>query len=147
MGVLYIYLHEERKFTYLEELMLDNFVNQAAMAIYHTRRLSGIRRDLARKEEELIRLRRAGLLISSRLRLKETLESILQLALEVTNAQYGIFRLLDKSGGFLITRAVGGDYLRTPHGGKTASNGNSVMAYVARNREPLLIPDLSEEPW
>ena len=46
VGILYVYLHEERKFTYLEELMLDNFVNQAAMAIYHTRRLSGIRREL-----------------------------------------------------------------------------------------------------
>ena len=43
VGVLYIYLHEEREFTHLEQLMLDNFVNQAAMAIYHTRRLAGIR--------------------------------------------------------------------------------------------------------
>jgi GAF domain-containing protein len=112
VGVLYIYLFEEREFTHLEQLMLDNFVNQAAMAIYHARRLAGIRRDLTRKEEELNRLRRAALLISSRLRLEETLESILQLALEVTNAQYGIFRLLDKSGEFLVTRAVSGLYLR-----------------------------------
>ena len=84
VGVLYIYLFEEREFTHLEQLMLDNFVNQAAMAIYNARRLAGIRRDLARKQEELNRLRRAALLISSRLRLEETLESILQLALEVT---------------------------------------------------------------
>lgn len=147
VGILYVYLHEERKFTYLEELMLDNFVNQAAMAIYHTRRLSGIRRDLARKEEELSRLRRAGLLISSRLRLEETLKSILQLALEVTNAQYGIFRLLDKSGSFLLTRAIRGDYLGHAMVEKLPLNGNSVMAYVARNRQPLLIPDLREQPW
>jgi len=32
-GILYIYLHEDRQFTNLEQLMLDNFVNQAAMAI------------------------------------------------------------------------------------------------------------------
>lgn len=145
VGVLYIYLFEEREFTHLEQLMLDNFVNQAAMAIYHARRLAGIRRDLARKEEELNRLRRAALLISSRLRLEETLESILQLALEVTNAQYGIFRLLDKSGEFLVTRAVSGLYL--PLVEKLPLNGNSIMAHVARNREPLLIPDLREEPW
>ena len=61
VGLLYIYLHEERQFTYLEQLMLDNFVNQAAMAIYHARRLAGIRRDLLRKDEELNQLRRAGL--------------------------------------------------------------------------------------
>src|SRR5687767_4281444 len=147
VGALYIYLFQERKFTHLEQLMLDNFVNQAAMAIYHTRRLAGIRRDLKRKEEELNRLRQAGLVISSRLRLEETLESILQLALEVTNAQYGIFRLLDKSGEFLITRAVSGVALERPLVEKLPLNGNSIMAYVARTREPLLISDLQKEPW
>ncbi len=147
VGALYIYLFEERKFTHLEQLMLDNFVNQAAMAIYHARRLAGIQRDLARKEEDLNRLRRAALLISSRLRLEETLESILQLALEVTNAQYGIFRLLDKSGESLVTRAVSGHYFDRPMIEKLPLNGNSVMAHVARSREPLLISDLREEPW
>lgn len=147
VGVLYIYLHEEREFTHLEKLMLDNFVNQAAMAIYHTRRLAGIQRDLARKEEELNRLHRAGLLISSRLRLEETLESILQLALEVTNAEYGIFRLLDKDGKSLVTRAVGGTYLERPMVEKLPLDGNSIMAHVARSRKPLLIPDLQEEQW
>ncbi|RPJ25782.1 MAG: GAF domain-containing protein [Chloroflexi bacterium] len=147
VGVLYIYLFEEREFTHLEQLMLDNFVNQAAMAIYHARRLAGIRRDLARKEQDLNRLRRAALLISSRLRLEETLESILQLALEVTNAQYGIFRLLDKSGEFLVTRAVSGLYLDRPMVEKLPLSGTSIMAHVARQREPLLVPDLREEPW
>ncbi|HJS19063.1 MAG TPA: GAF domain-containing protein [Anaerolineales bacterium] len=147
VGLLYIYLHEERQFTYLEQLLLGNFVNQAAMAIYHARRLAGIRRDLSRKDEELNQLRRAGLLISSRLRLEETLDSILQLALEITNAQYGIFRLLDRDGKYLVTRAVMGIQLERPLIEKLPLDGNSVMAYVARSREPLLIPDLHQEPW
>jgi len=147
VGILYIYLYEKREFTQLEQLMLDNFVNQAAMAIYHARRLAGVHRDLARKEDELNRLHRAGLIISSRLRLKETLESILQLALEVTNAHYGIFRLLDKSGEFLITSAVGGNHMDRPLIEKMPLNGNSVMAYVARTRQPVLISDLSADPW
>jgi signal transduction histidine kinase/GAF domain-containing protein len=147
VGLLYIYLHEQRQFTHLEQLMLDNFVNQAAMAIYHARRLAGIRRDLVRKNEELNQLRQAGLLISSRLRLEETLDSILQLALEITNAQYGIFRLLDKNGEYLVTRAVTGLRLERPLIERLPMNGNSIMAHVARTREPLLIPDLSQEPW
>ena len=147
VGLLYIYLHEERQFTHLEQLMLDNFVNQAAMAIYHSRRLAGIRRDLIRKNEELNQLRQAGLLISSRLRLEETLDSILQLALEITNAQYGIFRLLDKNGEFLVTRAVTGTRLQRPLVEKLPLDGNSIMAHVARTREPLLISDLQQEPW
>ena len=147
VGILYIYLYEKREFTQLEQLMLDNFVNQAAMAIYHARRLTGVHRDLARKDDELSRLHRAGLIISSRLRLKETLESILQLALEVTNAHYGIFRLLDKSGEFLITSAVGGSHMDRPLIEKMPLNGNSVMAHVARTRQPALISDLRAEPW
>jgi len=147
VGVLYIYLYEDRNLSQLEELMLDNFINQAAMAIYHTQHLAGIKRDLAHKEDELNRLRRAGLLISSRLRLEETLESILELALEISNAQYGIFRLLDKSGEFLVTRAVSSVYLEKPLVEKLPLDGNSIMAHVARTREPLLISDLRQAPW
>ncbi|MEP7135772.1 MAG: GAF domain-containing protein [Chloroflexota bacterium] len=147
VGILYIYLHEERQFTHLEQLMLDNFVNQAAMAIYHTRRLAGVKRDLIRKDEELNQLRQAGLIISSRLRLEETLDSILQLALEITNAQYGIFRLLDKNSEFLVTSAVHGIHLERPLVEKLPLAGNSIMALVARQREPLLISDLRLEPW
>jgi GAF domain-containing protein/signal transduction histidine kinase len=147
VGLLYIYLHEGRQFTHLEQLLLDNFVNQAAMAIYHAKRLAGIQRDLIRKEEELNQLRRVGLLVSSRLRLEETLDSILQLALEITNAQYGIFRLLDKDSEYLVTSAVTGLRLERPLVEKLPLNGNSIMAHVARTREPLLIPDLQQEPW
>ena len=147
VGILYIYLHEERQFTQLEELMLNNFVNQAAMAIYHPRRLASVKHDLTRKDEELNQLRRAGLVISSRLRLEETLDSILQLALEITNAQYGIFRLLDKNGEFLVTSAVHGTHMERPLVEKLPIHGNSIMAMVARERQPLLISDLQQEPW
>jgi signal transduction histidine kinase len=147
VGALYVYLQDERQFSQLELLMLDNFVNQAAMAIYHAHNLVTMQHDLARKEEELTRLRRAGLLISSRVRLEETLESILQMALEVTSAHYGIFRLLDKSGQFLNTRAVAGEHLARPLIEALPLNSNSVMAWVARSRQPACISDLHEEPW
>ncbi|MBM4426708.1 MAG: GAF domain-containing protein [Chloroflexi bacterium] len=147
LGVLYIYLHEDRKFSQFEELMLLNFVNQAAMAIHHARHMAGIKRNLAQKENELNRLRHAGMLISSRLRLEETLESILNLALELTNAQYGIFRLLDKTGENLVTRAVSAVHLEKPLVEKLPIQGKSIMAHVARTRQPLLIRDLREEQW
>jgi len=147
VGALYVYLREDRSFNRLELLMLDNFVNQAAMAIYHTQRLARMRRDLARKEDELNRLRRAGLLISSRLRLEETLEAILQMALEVTNAHYGIFRLLDKTGRNLLTRAIAGERLARPLVEALPLDSSSVMGQAARTRQPILIADLREEPW
>jgi signal transduction histidine kinase/putative methionine-R-sulfoxide reductase with GAF domain len=146
VGALYIYLQQARHFSQLELLMLDNFVNQAAMAIDQARRLANVRRDLARKEDELNRLRRAGLLISSRLRLEETLEAILHMALEVTNAHYGIFRLVDKSGQ-LVTRAVAGECLAQPLVEALPLDESSVMGWVAAHRQPVCIPDLRAEPW
>ncbi|MGQ9683112.1 MAG: GAF domain-containing protein [Anaerolineae bacterium] len=147
MGALYVYLYEERHFSPFELVALDNLVNHAAMAIYHARRLASVRRDLARKEDELARLRRAGLLISSRLRLEETLEAILQMALEVTGAHFGIFRLTDRAGENLVTRAVAGEDLIRPRVEVLPLQATSVMAWVARQRQPVCIRDLREAPW
>ena len=147
VGALYVYLHQERQFSQLELLMLAIFVNQAAMAIYHTQRLASVQRDLARKEDESNRLRRAGLLISSRLGLDETLDAILQMALEVTGAQYGIFRLVDQNSQKLITRAVASEHLVKPLVEALPIDETSVMGWVAVHCQPVLIPDLRAEPW
>jgi len=147
VGVLYVYLHEERPFTTFELLMLDNLMNQAAMAIYQARRLADVERDLERKEDELTRLRRAGLLISSRLGLPETLDAILQMALEVTGAHYGIFRLVDPSGRRLVTHAVASEHLDRPMVEALPVDEHSVMGWVATRREPVCIRDLQGEPW
>ena len=147
VGALYMYLYDERPFTELEQLMLDNLVNQAAIAISQIRRLAGIQRDLTRKEEELRHLRRAGLLISSRLQLNETLEAILQMALEVTGARYGIFRLMDREGQHLMTKAIAGEHLARPIVEELSIKEKSVMTWVALNRRPVLVRDLHEAPW
>ena len=147
LGVLYVYLYEERRFTPVELLMLENFVNQAAIAMYHARRLADVRRDLARKEEELRRLRHAGLIISSRWRLQDTLETILQMALEVTGARYGILRLVDESGENLVTRAIAGERLSRPAVESLPINATSITGWVAKYRQPLCIPDVRQSPW
>jgi len=147
VGVLYVYLRSGRAFSQIELLMLDNFVNQAAMAVFHARRLEKMRQDLLRKENELDRLHHASMLISSRLKLEETLESILKLALDMTNAHYGIFRLLDRNGENLVTHVFTGNDLTRPQLESLPVDMNSVMGQVACTREPLLISDLLAEPW
>lgn len=147
VGVLYIYLHEAREFDQLELRLLANFVNQAAMAIYHTRRVTSVQRDLVRKEEEITRLHRAGLLISSRQRLEDTLQAILQMALEMTSARYGIFRLANKSGDTLVTAAYAGEDLSAPLLEDLTLDSVSITAMVAQQRRPLLVPDLRMPPW
>ncbi len=147
VGVLYVYLREERRFTQLELLLLRIFVNQAAILIYHADQLSAIQHELARREDELARLRRAGLLISSRRRLDETLEAILQMALEVTGARYGILRLVDRQAQQLVTCAVAGERLDRPAVEALPLNATSIMGWVARTRQPLNIADVQSGRW
>jgi GAF domain-containing protein len=147
IGVLYVYLREARHFTQLELLLLSIFANQAAIAIYHAEQLSGVQRELARREDELTRLRRAGLLITSRRRPDETLEAILQMALEVTGAKYGILRLVDRRSQNLVTRAIAGERLGRPAVEALPLNATSIMGWVAKLRQPLNIADVQADPW
>lgn len=147
LGALYVYLYEARPFHQLELLMLENFVNQAAMVFYQMHQLARVQRDLARKENELSRLRRAGLVISSSPRLEDTLRAVLQMAMEITDARYGIFRLLDPTGQFLVTKSVAGDNLGHPYLDALPIDEPSISAWVARNRIPACISDLRVEPW
>ena len=147
VGVMVVSTHSHDPFTPPEKMCMANLANLAAAALHQSGRISEIQRDLIRKEEELERLWRAGLLISSRLQLEETLAAILQMALEVTNAQYGIFRLVDKMGQRLNTRAIAGDRLNRPLVDALPIQGASIMGWVARNRQPVCIADLRAEPW
>ncbi len=104
-------------------------------------------RRQARQEDELTLLRHAGLLISSRTRLEDTLEAILQMALEVTGARYGIFRLVDSSGRNLVMRAIVGDRLGQPAVEALPLNTTSIMGWVAVKRQPLNVGDVRQPPW
>lgn len=143
VGALVLALPQPAPLDTAARLILDHLCHMAAAAIFQSRRLE----SAARKAEELEHLRRAGLLISSRLRLEETLEAILDMALEMTGAHYGIFRLLDKSGQFLITSAVAGEELPRPMIEALPCDSHSVMGWVALNRVPVRIADLKGEPW
>ncbi len=147
LGILYVYLTEARAFEPWELLLLDNFVNLAALALHHAGQFSHVRRDLARKEDELTLLHRAGLLISSRSRLEDTLEAILKMALEVTGARYGIFRLVDRTRQHLVMRAIAGDRLGRPATEALPIDATSIMGWVAMTRQPLNVPDVQQPPW
>jgi signal transduction histidine kinase len=54
---------------------------------------------------------------------------------------------LDKSGENLVTRAVSAVHLEKPLVEKLPIQGKSIMANVARTRQPVLIRDLREKQW
>lgn len=139
-------VHYPEGFSPITEAVLRNFANQAATILSHASSLGEVRRDLERREEDLDHLRRSGLLISSRLGLGDTLEAILEMALEVTGARYGIFRLLNREGQ-LVTRAVAGEGMESPLVEALAPEPDSVTGWVAHHRQSVCISDLRERPW
>jgi signal transduction histidine kinase len=146
-GALYVLLHERPAFTETELMMLDNFVNLAAMTLAAAHRAVQAQQEQHRKDLELRHLRRAGRMLSSRSSLKGTLEVILRMALEMTGARYGIFRLVDNSGKSLVAQAIAGEGMEKPATENLPIDEHSIMGLVAIRREPLVISDLSQEPW
>lgn len=147
VGVLYVYRCDDQQFNEIELLTLENFVNLAAIAIHHGRKMGGLNRALARKVSELEKLNRASSLISSRTNLNETLQEILTMGLDMTAAQYGSFELYDKKRGLLRIRALAGRKEITAEGPPLPVNEKSVIGWVAANRQSLLIADLHDSDW
>ncbi len=136
-----------RSLTPEERSMLENAAIHAASTLDRVRQAARLQRSLQRKEDELERLRRADMLISSRLRLEETMEAILQMALEVTGARYGIFRLLNEAGTHLVTRAVAGEDMGQPHTEALPLDNSTITGRAAVARKTLCITDVRDPSW
>ncbi|MBL8058160.1 MAG: GAF domain-containing protein [Anaerolineales bacterium] len=148
VGALYVDLREDRRFTDDELRLLDTFVPISAVAIYNSRQFEGINRQLQRKIVELERLQRASALISSRPSLNDTLQEILYSALQLTHAEHGSFRLLEKATSQLVLRASNpAEPSDEAARAIRVDEPTSVMAWVARQRRPVLIHDLRQPPW
>ena len=147
LGALSVIPPPGRTLAPAEEAILRNLTNLAAGALFHAGVHRDSQRSLARKEDELALLRHAGLLISSRTGLQDTLETILHLALEITGAHYGIFRLVDRKRSVLVTAAIAGEDLGRPAVEALPINVTSVMGMVAKTKQPVIIPDVRELPW
>jgi signal transduction histidine kinase/putative methionine-R-sulfoxide reductase with GAF domain len=69
------------------------------------------------------------------------------MALEITDASYGIFRLVDATGRNLVMRSFVGTLQAQPATEALPITSHSVMGSVALKREPVIVSDLREEPW
>ena len=145
--VLAVMLPPGRELTPEQRAGVENAAIHAAAALARVQDAARMQVSLQRKEEELARLRRADMLISSRLGLQETLESILQMALEVTGARYGIFRLVDEDRQRLITRAFAGDDLGHPHTEALPLDESTITGQAAVSRKTLCIADVRDPVW
>ncbi len=144
--VLAVTLPDGISWSEAQQAALENAALHAAAALARVQDAARMQQSLHRKEEELERLRRADMLISSRLGLEETLEAILQMALDVTGARYGIFRLVDEQGR-LVTRAFAGDDLGHPHTEALPLDASTITGRAALARKTLCIEDVRNPVW
>ncbi len=147
VGMLYVYRCDDRHFTEIELLLLDNFVNLAALAIYHGRQVGGMTQALARKVSEQEKMSHALRLVSSRINLDETLQEILAIGLDLTGAQYGSFELHDKKQRQLVIRALAGRSGQWLAGPPLPLDEHSIVGWVACQRQSLRVADLNDPPW
>lgn len=146
-GVLYLYRCSARRFSVVELLLLDNFVQLAAMAIHYGRRVGGLSQALTRKVREMEKLRRASGLLGSRTNLDETLNEILAIGLDLTAAQYGSFEWFDRRRNLLVTKALAGSLEQPASEPSLTVNEQSVVGWVALHKTSLRLGNLAEPPW
>ncbi len=147
LGMLVACQPDNSPFQSTQLAWLEHLAGQAAIILSLAQQLDLPQQEQTRRERQLRRLWRAGMLISSRSSLQDTLDAILRMALEIMDASYGIFRLIDRSGKYLVTHSFIGQGLAQPVVENLPIADTSVMGYVANRREPVVISDLFEEPW
>jgi len=146
IGVLYVYLQDEREFSDIEISSQRIFSDHAAMALYLLRKQEKLSNDLLAKKKQLVQLQSAAKALFSKQNLHDTLGTILDLALEITGAEYGIFRLVDEKRKHLLTYSFSGSKISKPKVEALPINRKSVMGSVALSRQTVLIDDILINP-
>lgn len=142
LGVMYLYLHEDREFTNHEVGIVEIFAIYGAMGVFFLQLKEDLNNNIQAKEAELLQLQSAAKVLFSKQNLSETLQAILDLALSLTGADYGIFRLVDEQKKYLLTFSYATADMRKPRLEALLIDQNSIMGTVAMNKKTILIEDI-----
>ncbi len=140
LGVLFLYSLRPGNFRARLPL-LTTFANQAAVAIENAR----LHQEVQHRVEELIFLNRIGRAMTSSLDLEQVLTTVMQETTAVLKVEAASVMLLDDQGDELVFETVVGpqaekiENLRLPL-------GQGIAGWVAREGQPLLVPDVREDP-
>jgi signal transduction histidine kinase/GAF domain-containing protein len=145
-GIIIINLCENNKISQSDLLLLEIWIDQASLVLRHANAIEKYHENIKQKENEVKKLQDATSLLFSRLGLEDTLNAILTMALELTGAHYGIFRLIDEGKNKLVTSSFVGVDMQRPKIEELPIDEHSVMGKVAITKKPALIPDLSKLP-
>jgi GAF domain-containing protein len=139
LGVINAESRELDAYTSADTQLLATLASQAALALENARLYARERRRI----EELATVNRVARRIGASLDLRETLDGIVEAASELVPCALAEISLWDEEWQMLTLQALRCEPERAFPIGETYPAGKGYTGWVVRNRQPLLVPDVS----
>jgi signal transduction histidine kinase/GAF domain-containing protein len=141
LGTLDISTRKERPFTSQDVQLLSSIGSQFGVAIEN----AGLYEETRRRVKELAFLNEASRTMTSSLDLEQILTTVMEETALVLKTEAGSVLLLDEESSELVFQAAVGP-LSEKMKGLRFPLGHGIAGWVAREGEPLLVPDVKEDP-
>jgi GAF domain-containing protein len=151
VGAIGIYRKEVRPFTNKQMELLDNFANQAVIAIENVRLLNKLRErttELAHSVEELRALGDVSQAVNSTVDLETVLTTVVAKATQLSSTEAGAIYVFDDSDQEFRLRATCGldDKIVNEIRDRHIRVGETAIGEAAKLRTPVQIPDVQNDP-
>jgi signal transduction histidine kinase/HAMP domain-containing protein len=151
IGAIGIYRQEVRPFTDKQVELVQNFANQAVIAIENVRLLNELRArtdDLARSVGELQALGEVSQAVNSTLDLEQVLTTIVQRAVQLSRTDAGAIYVFDEARQEFKLRATYGmsDEMIVAITDRHIGTGDAHIGPAATERKPIQVADIQNEP-
>ena len=141
LGTLDISTRKERPFTSQDVQLLSSIGSQLGVAIENAR----LYEETQRRVQELAFLNEAGRTMTSSLDLEQVLTTVMEETALVLKAEAGSIALLDEESDELVFEAAVGPQAEKVKGLRFSLK-QGIAGWVAREGQPLLVPDVKQDP-
>jgi signal transduction histidine kinase len=151
VGAISLFRQEVRPFTDKQIELVQNFANQAVIAIENVRLLNELRArtdDLARSVGELQALGEVSQAVNSTLDLETVLNTIVQRAVQLSRTDAGAIYVFDEERQEFKLRTTYGmsDEMIVAITDRRIGTGDAHIGPAATQRKPIQVADVSKEP-
>jgi PAS domain S-box-containing protein len=141
IGTLSLNSHQVGAFSADDERLLTTLAAQAAIAVRNAR----LHQEVRRRVEELTFLNQAGRTVTSNLDLEQVLTTVMGETGRALKAEAGSILLIDEESSELTFGTAVGPHSEKVRGLRLPL-GQGIAGWVAREGQPLLVPDVRENP-